>query len=65
MLFATGDPKRAIGLLGSEVVFSISAMGSMIRRGSGPPSLQRSCPQELWGWGKFSNFYTLIDSFAH
>ena len=65
VLLATGDPKRVIGLLGSEAVFPVSAMGSRIRCGSGPLSLQRSCLQGLWGWGKFSNFYTLIDSFAH
>ena len=65
MLLAAGDPERAIGLLGSEAVFSALVMGSRSRCRSGPLSLQRSCLQELWGWSKFSNFYTLIDSFAH
>ena len=65
VLLATGDPKRVIGLLGSGAIFPISAMGSRIRCGSGPLSLQRSCLQGLWGWGNFSNFYTLVNSFAH
>ena len=64
MLLATGDPKRAMGLLGSEAVFSALVMGSRARCGSGPLSLQRSCLLELWGWGRFSNFFTLINRFV-
>ena len=44
MLLAAGDPERAIGLMGSEAVFS--AMGSGLLLGQGPG------PGLLWGPGQ-------------